>query len=250
MSMRPVSGRNLPPSPSHNRRPACSADTRIRRTWLYPLSCTMSAPVSLVPSSPARFSITDPDPVAPAKPHPGPSRTWPTRRKQFSFDKSAQVRPCSSQVIEPEESVLPPVLEELRDDVFTPSPSSQPSRAASTTATAPSTTDTVPSTTDTAPDTDSGAEDRRGQKRAVVTSDTSYSQEHRTAGTGPSNYPKRPNHPHTLTSSEEDEPPPRPRRPRSPGSDYSREHRAAAGDRHRYPKRHLGGRLLTLLGMD
>ena len=142
MSMRPVSGRNLPPSPSHNRHPACSADTRIRRTWLYPLSCTMSTLVSLVPSSPGRFSITDPDLVAPAKPHPGPLRMWPTPRKQFSFDKSAQVRPCSSQVIEPEESVLPPVLEELRDDVFTPSPSSQPSRAASTTATAPSTTDT------------------------------------------------------------------------------------------------------------
>ena len=125
-------------------------------------------------------------------------RRWP----QFLFDKSAQVRPCSSQVVEPEESVLSPVLEELRDDVFTPSPSSQPSRAGSTTATAPLTTDTVPSTTDTAPNTDSGAEDRRRQKRAVATSDTSYSQEHRTAGTGPSNYPKRPNRPHTLTSSE------------------------------------------------
>ena len=70
--------------------------------------------------------------------------------------------PCSRQVVEPEESVLPPVLEELKDDVFTLSPSPQPSRAASTTATAPSTTDTVPSTTETVPDTDSGAEGHRG----------------------------------------------------------------------------------------
>ena len=156
-------------------------------------------------------TTTDPDQVAPTKPALGPSRMWSAPRMQFSFNKSAQVHPYSSQVIELEESVLPPVLEELRDDVFTPSPSPQPSRAASTTATAPSTTDTVPSTTDTAPDTDSGAEDRRGQKRAVATSDTSYSQEHRIAGTGPSSYPKRPNRPHTLTSSEEDELLPRPR---------------------------------------
>ena len=81
--------------------------------------------------------MTDPDPVAPAKSPPGPSRTWPAPRTQFSFDKNAQVHPCSSQVVEPKESVLPLVLEELRDDVFTPSPSSQPSRAVSTTAVAP-----------------------------------------------------------------------------------------------------------------
>ena len=68
-------------------------------------------------------AMTDPDPGVPTTPTPGPSRAWPAPRMQFSFDKSAQVRPCSSQVIEPEESVLPPVLEELRDDVFTPSPS-------------------------------------------------------------------------------------------------------------------------------
>ena len=125
-------------------------------------------------------TITDPDPAAPAKPALGPSRTWSALRTQFSFDKSAQVRLYSSHVIEPEESVLPPVLEEWRADVFTPSPSPRPSRAASTTATAPSTTDTVTSMTDTAPDTDSEAKDHRRQKRAVATSDTSYSQEHRT----------------------------------------------------------------------
>ena len=123
-------------------------------------------------------TMTGPDPAAPAKPALGPSRMWSAPRMQFLFDKSAQVRPYSSQVIEPEESVLPLVLEEWKADVFTPSLSPRPSRAASTTATAPSTTDTVPSTTDTAPDTDSEAGDRRGQKRAVATSDTSYSQEH------------------------------------------------------------------------
>ena len=129
-------------------------------------------------------TMTDPDLAATANPHPGPSRTWAAPRMQLSFNKSAQIRPCSSQVVEPEESVLPPVLEELNDDVFTPSPSSQPSQAVSITATAPSSTDMVPSTTDTAPDTDSGTEDRKGQKRAVATSDTSYSQEHRTARHG------------------------------------------------------------------
>ena len=52
-------------------------------------------------------TMTDPDPAAPAKPALGPSRTWSAPRTQFSFDKSAQVRPYSSQVIEPEESILP-----------------------------------------------------------------------------------------------------------------------------------------------
>ena len=169
---------------------------------------------STVQHSSARIdstTMTGPDLVATAKLHPDPSRTWAASRTQSLFDQSAQVCPCSSQVVEPEESVLPPVLEELKDDVFTPSPSPQPSRAASTTATAPSTTDMVPLTTETAPDTDSGAEGQRGQKRAVATSDTSYSQDHRTTGKRPSNYPKQQNRPCTLSSSEEDEPPPRPR---------------------------------------
>ena len=136
-------------------------------------------------------TMTGPDPVAPTKLAFGPSRTWSATRTQFWVDKSAQVRPDSSQVIEPEESVLPPVLEELRDDVFTPSPSPRPSQAASTSATAPSTMDTVPSTTDTAPDTDSGAKDRRGQKRAVATSDTSCSRKHRTTAADRHRCPKR-----------------------------------------------------------
>ena len=108
----------------------------------------------------------------------------------------------------------------------------------------------VPSTTETEPDTDSGAEGHRGQKRAVATSDTSYSQDHRITCTGPSNYPKKPNRPRTLTSSEEDQPPPRPRRHRLQGSDYLREHRATTEDRHPYPKRHLWGRLRTHFGMS
>ena len=221
MSMHPVSGSGLPPPPRRKPAPrlfsqhkdpedmAPSIVVHHERT-----SIVSPEQPSMVRHSAARIdstTMTDPGPAATSKSHPGPSRTWSAPRTQLSFDKSAQVRPCSSQVVEPEESVLPPVLEELKDDVFMPSPSSQSSRAASTTATAPSTTDTVPSATDTLPNTDSGAEDRKGQKQAVATSDTSYSQEHRTAGAGPSNYPKRPNWPCTLTSSEEDEPPPRPR---------------------------------------
>ena len=136
-------------------------------------------------------TMTGPDPVAPTQPALGLLRTWSALRTQFSGNKSTQVRPDSSQMMEPEVSVLPPALEELRDDIFMPSPSPRPSRAVSTTATAPSTTDTVPSTTDTATDTDSGAEDRRGQKQAAPFLDTSYSQEHRAMIPVPSNYPKR-----------------------------------------------------------
>ena len=134
---------------------------------------------STIPRPAARINsttMTDPGPVAPAQPTLEPSRTRSAPRTQLSFDKSAQVCPCSSQVIEPEEIVLPPVLEELPDDIFTPLPSPQPGGATSTTATAPSsTTDTVPSMTDTAPDTDGGAEDCQRRKRTVNTSDTSYS---------------------------------------------------------------------------
>ena len=121
-------------------------------------------------------TMTGPDPVAPTEPALSLSRTWSAPRMRFSGKKSAQVRPDSNQMMEPEVSVLPPALEELRDDIFMPSPSPRPSRAASTTATAPSTTDTVPSTTDTATDTDSGTEDRRGQKQAAPSLDTRYSQ--------------------------------------------------------------------------
>ena len=152
--------------------------------------------------------MTTPHLALPSESQPGPSRAWTAQRTQLSFDKSALVHPCSIQVIE--ESVLLPVCEELKDDDFTPSPSAPSHRASSTMVTAPSATDTAPSTTETAPDTDSGPNDHRGQKRAEASSDTSYSQEHRAMGTGPSNYPKRPHRLRTLTSSKEDEPPPRP----------------------------------------
>ena len=159
------------------------------------------------------------------------------------------MRLCSSQVLNTGEVALPPVLEELPDDVFASQLAPRSNGSASATATAPSsTTATLPSTTDTAPDTDSGAKDHQGLKRPVASSDTSYSQEHRTNNAGPSNYPKRPNRPRALISSEEDEPPPRLKQQRSPGSDYSQGHRATAEDRHCYPKRHLRGHLLTLSG--
>ena len=167
--------------------------------------------------------MTEPGLSTPATATRDPPGTWPAPRTQQWFDKSAQVRPCSSQVLEPEEVILPPVLEELEDDVFSPRPSpgpqpppgSQPSptprtssasrvtpvprpsprshRVLSTSATTPSSTSaTAASTTDTTPETDSGTEDRHGRKRSVSTSDTSYSQAHRTLVRGPSNYLKRP----------------------------------------------------------
>ena len=91
-------------------------------------------------------TMTDPGLSAPAPLTLDPSRTWPAPPTQQSFDQSAQVRPCSSQVLEAEEVALPPVLEELTDDVFapqpspTPQPSSQPSRTTSTSTTTPSST--------------------------------------------------------------------------------------------------------------
>ena len=107
-------------------------------------------------------TMTNPGPVAPAQPTLDPLRTWSALRTQHSFDKSAQVHPCSSQVIDADEIALPPVLEEIPDNVFTPQPSPRPDGAASTTATANlSTTATNPSTTDVVPDTDSGTEDRQ-----------------------------------------------------------------------------------------
>ena len=79
----------------------------------------------------------------------------------------------------------------------------------------------------------------RGRKRKDASSDTSYSQGHRTASAAPSNYPKRPNRPHFVDSSEEEEVMPRRCRHRSSDSEYSLKHRVAVEDRHRYPKRHL-----------
>ena len=71
-------------------------------------------------------TMTDPGLSTAATPTLDPSRTWPAPRTQQSFDQSAQVRPCSSQVLEVEEVTLPPVLGELIDDVFVPQPSPAP----------------------------------------------------------------------------------------------------------------------------
>ena len=183
-------------------------------------------------------TMTDPDPVAHAQPTLDPLRKWSAPPTQLSLDKSAQVCPCSSQVVEPEEVVLPRVLEELPDDVFTPLLSPQPGGAASTTATGPSsTTDTVPSTTDTVPDTDSGAEDRQGQKLTVNTSDTSYSQAHRTTIVGPSNYPKQPNRPRPLAVSRAEDNKGQKRAVATSETSYSQEHRTASTGPSNYPKR-------------
>ena len=135
-------------------------------------------------------TMTEPAVSAPTMPPHDSSRTWPAPRTQQSFDQSAQVCPCSSQVLESEEMTLPPIAEELEDDVFSPQPSRGPSpptgplpspaprpspasrgipaprpsprpqQAPST----PSSTSAAAASTDTTPETDSGAEDRRGQK--------------------------------------------------------------------------------------
>ena len=201
-------------------------------------------------------TMTDPGASTPSSPGQERSGTWPAPKTQKSFDKSAQVRSCSIQVLDTEEITLPLVREELVDDVFAPAspttsrPAPRPSRPSSSTATAPSsTTATAPSESGTATGADSGAEEQRGmdlltrsqrgQKRGDASSDTSYSKEHRTASAAPSNYPKRPHRPNFVDSSEEEEVMPRRVQPRSSDSEYSLEHRVAVEDRHRYPKRHL-----------
>ena len=167
-----------------------------------------------------------------------------TPGSQISFDRSAHVRPCSSQVLV--ESALSLVPEISQDEVFAPHPSTT---TATTTRSSSSTTTTTASTTDTTTDTNTNSQERQGQKPAPASSDTSYSRGHRTTLEGASNYPKRPNRPHILTSSDDDKtPPPRPRRRQSSDTDYSREHRAEAADLHRYPKRQLRDRILTILG--
>ena len=174
----------------------------------------------------------------PAQPALDPPRTWSAPRTQQSFDKSAQVRPCSSQVLDAEEVTLPPVLEELTDDVFAPQPGPRPNVTTSTSATAPSLASaTTPSTTDMPPETDSGAEDRQGTKWSVSTSDTSYSQPHRTLVRGPSNYPKRPSQPHPLAVSQAEDSKGQKRAVASSYTSYSQEHRTTNAGPSNYPKR-------------
>ena len=219
-------------------------------------------------------TMTEPGLSTPATPTSDPSGTWPAPRTQQSFDKSAQVRPCCSQVLEPEEVLLPPVLEELEDDVFSPqpepppppaprpSPAPQPSpasRAASvprpsprsgrtppTSTTTPSSTSamtpsstsaTAASTTDTTPETDSGNEDRHGRKRPVSTSDTSYSQAHRTLIRGPSNYPKRPGRARPLLDVSMEDPKGQKRPDAFSDTSCSREHCTTNVGPSNYPKR-------------
>ena len=188
-------------------------------------------------------TMTDPGLSAPAPQTLDPSKTWPAPRRQQSFDQSAQVRPCSSQVLEAKEVALPPVLEELTDDVFAtqpspvPQPSSRPSRTMSISTTTPSwTSATAPPTTDTTPETDSGAEDHQGMKRPVSTSNTSYSQAHRTLVRGPSNYPKQPSRPHPLAVGPTEDSRGQKRADASPDTSYSQEQRTTNAGPSNYPK--------------
>ena len=212
--------------------------------------------------------MTEPGLSTPATPTRDPSGPWPAPRTQQSFNKSAQVRPCSSQVLEPEEVLLPPVLEELEDDVFSPQPSPGPhpppapqpspaprpsptsraapvprhslrsSRTPPTSMMTPSSTSvTAASTTDTTPETDSGTEDRHGRKRPVSTSDTSYSQAHRTLVSGPSNYPKRPGRARSPGDVHMEDPRGQKQLDTSSDTSYSREHRSTIVGPSNYPKR-------------
>ena len=114
-------------------------------------------------------TMTDPAISTPPSPGQDRSRAWPAPRTQKSFDQSAQVRPCSSQVLENEEITLPPVQEELVDDVFVSSPTATaraampPSGSSSTSAGAPSSTSAhVPSEPGLTTGTDSEAEEQSG----------------------------------------------------------------------------------------
>ena len=86
------------------------------------------------------------------------------------------------------------------------------------------------------PETDSEAEDYQRVKRPVSTSDTSYSQAHRTLVRGPSNYPKRPSRPHPLTAGPSEDS--RGQRQADVSSDtyYSQEHRTTNAGPSNYPK--------------
>ena len=169
-------------------------------------------------------TMTDLGMPAPIAPSRDPSGAWPAPKTQLSFDKSAQVRPCSSQVLEAEEVTLPPVLEELADDVFIPPPAPippaappppsppqpspppwrtlprpppsppllQPNRTPPVSTTTPSlSAATASSATDTAPETNCGTDDRHGMKRPVSTSDSSDSQARRAQVMGPIKYLRR-----------------------------------------------------------
>ena len=114
-------------------------------------------------------TMTDPAVSTPPSPGQDQSGAWPAPRTQKSFDQSAQVRPCSSQVLENEEVTLPPVQEELVDDVFVSSPTAParaaipPSGSSSTSAGAPSSMSThVPSEPGLTTGTDSEAEEQSG----------------------------------------------------------------------------------------
>ena len=140
-------------------------------------------------------TMTTPDVSTTPAPSSAVPKSLETPRSQTSFDQSAQVRPCSSRAWD--ENTFPPVLDTSQDDVFAPLPPVP--RDTSTTATSLSTNDTAPS--------EPSYEDPQGQKR-VPSSDTSYSQVHRTSTAGPSNYPKRPTRPRLPSSSDEDDAPP------------------------------------------
>ena len=204
-------------------------------------------------------TMIDPGVSTPTTPNRAPSGTWPAPRMQQSFNQSAQVRPCSSQVLEAEEVTHPPVLEELTDDVFVPQPSSapptsppqpsppqspppqpspRPSRTSPTSTTTPSSTSaTASSATDTTPETDSGAEDRHGMKRPVSTSDSSDSQAHRTLVRGPSKYPKRLGRSHPLVVIPPEDQRGQKRMDASSDTSYSQEHRTTNAGPSNYPKR-------------
>ena len=191
-------------------------------------------------------TMTAPDVSTDTVPSPVKPDLLGAPRSQTSFDRSAQIRPCSSRAWE--ESTFPPVLEGSHDDVFSaPTPDHHDT---STTATAMSTTDTVPS--DPGPGSPlrpkSGPPSDVPLPRTPLADPADLKKLARPRFLSPP-YPRRPVRPRFPSSSdEEDNAASQPRRRRSSGSNYSREHRADPSDSHWYPKRQLWNRLLAILG--
>ena len=173
-------------------------------------------------------------------------RSFGAPRSQTSFDRSAQIRPCSSRAWE--ESTFPPVLEDSPGDVFSSPTPDRPGTSATTTAM--STADTVLSDAESQdpPQLKPGPSSDAPVPRTQPTNLDTTTKFARPRFLSPL-YPRRPTRPRFPSSSDEEmDNAPQPRRRRSSGSEYSREHRADRTKPQLYPKRRLRNRLLTILG--
>ena len=173
--------------------------------------------------------------------NPAPSSADPkplgAPRSQTSFDRSAQIWPCSSRAWE--ENTFSPIPEASQDDVFPPSPSIH--RDTSTTPWPPRPRPTPPplSLTKWIP-TDRSQHLRR--IRPTLEHSEPPPRVHPTTRNSlldPGFIPVRTKMMPLLHSRGDEGP---------PALNYSCEHRADAADRHRYPKRQLQNCLLAIMG--